>query len=90
MAFLALFLRFAKPRKIFDSLRENAYGIYLVHYAFVSWLQFALLGAAWPGFAKGCTVFVGAEKSCRPPAADRRSCSKFHSIVTNLNTSNGK
>lgn len=22
-----------------DSLRDNAYGIYLIHYAFVSWLQ---------------------------------------------------
>jgi surface polysaccharide O-acyltransferase-like enzyme len=61
VAFLSLFLRFAQKRSpIFNSLSRNAYGIYIVHYAFVSWLQFALLGAAWPGFAKGCTVFVGA------------------------------
>ncbi len=40
-AMLALFLRFARrPNAIGDSLRDNAYGIYLVHYAFVSWLQY--------------------------------------------------
>jgi len=36
-AFLALFLRFAKARvRVWDSLTANAYGIYLVPYAFVS------------------------------------------------------
>jgi peptidoglycan/LPS O-acetylase OafA/YrhL len=60
MAFLALFVRFAKPRKIFDSLRENAYGIYLIHYAFVSWLQYALLTAQLSAIQKGFIVFAGA------------------------------
>ncbi len=42
-AMLALFLRFARrPNAIGDSLRDNAYGIYLVHYALVSWLQYSL------------------------------------------------
>jgi surface polysaccharide O-acyltransferase-like enzyme len=60
-AFLAFFLRFARSRvAMFDSLRDNAYGIYLVHYAFVSWLQYALLGAALPAVAKGSMVFLGA------------------------------
>jgi len=60
-AFLAVFVRFARKRgPIFDSLRDNSYGIYLVHYAFVSWLQYALLPAAWPGLAKGCIVFLSA------------------------------
>ena len=59
MAFLALFVRFAKPRKIFDSLRENAYGIYLIHYAFVSWLQYALLKTQLSAIEKGFIVFVG-------------------------------
>ena len=59
-AFLALFVRFAQtPRKIWDSLSNNAYGMYLVHYAFVSWLQYALLKAALPAIAKGSLVFVG-------------------------------
>lgn len=60
-AFLALFVRFAKkPRKIFDSLRDNAYGIYLVHYAFASWMQYSLLPASMSGLAKGCVAFLGA------------------------------
>ncbi len=60
-AFLALFARFAKkPQRVFDSLRDNAYGIYVVHYAFVSWVQYALLPASMPGFAKGLTAFTGA------------------------------
>jgi peptidoglycan/LPS O-acetylase OafA/YrhL len=64
MAFLALFVRFAKPRKIFDSLRENAYGIYLIHYAFVSWLQYALLKAQLSAIEKGFIVFVGTLALC--------------------------
>ncbi len=60
-AFLALFVRFAKkPRRVFDSLRDNAYGIYVVHYAFVAWVQYALLPVSMPGFAKGVTAFAGA------------------------------
>jgi peptidoglycan/LPS O-acetylase OafA/YrhL len=60
-AFLALFVRFAKDRsKRWDSLTANAYGIYLVHYAFVSWLQYSLLKTALPGIAKGSLVILGA------------------------------
>jgi peptidoglycan/LPS O-acetylase OafA/YrhL len=60
-AFLALFVRFARSRsKIWDSLTANAYGIYLVHYAFVSWLQYSLLKAALPAIAKGSLVILGA------------------------------
>ena len=63
-AFLALSMRFAKTRgRLFASLRslrENAYGIFLVHYAFVSWLQYALLKTSLPGLAKGSCVFLGA------------------------------
>jgi surface polysaccharide O-acyltransferase-like enzyme len=59
-AFLALFVRFAKTRqRVWDSLSENAYGMYLIHYAFVSWLQYALLRASLPAIAKGSAVFVG-------------------------------
>ncbi len=60
-AFLASFVRFVrKPSKVWDSLSANAYGIYLVHYAFVIWLQYALLPAGLPGVAKGLFVFVAA------------------------------
>jgi surface polysaccharide O-acyltransferase-like enzyme len=60
LAFLALLVRFArKCRKVFDSLTENAYGMYLIHYAFVSWLQIALLKTQLPAVAKGSLVFLG-------------------------------
>ena len=58
MAMLAVFVRFAKKsRRTFDSLRDNAYGIYLVHYAFVSGLQYAMLKSQLSGFAKLSVVF---------------------------------
>ncbi len=41
---------------LWASLRRNAYGIYLVHYAVVVWLQHALLPVAWPGLAKALVV----------------------------------
>jgi len=55
-----LFLRFAKRRvRIFDSLSENSYGIYIVHYVFVTWLQYLLLGSGLAPLVKGIVVFVG-------------------------------
>jgi peptidoglycan/LPS O-acetylase OafA/YrhL len=60
-AFLAIFLRFARSRsRLFDSLNENSYAIYLVHYAFVAWIQFALLPESFPGALKAALVFLGA------------------------------
>ena len=59
-ALLGLFVRFAKARsRIWDSLSSSAYGMYLLHYAFVSWLQYALLRASLPAVAKGSIVFLG-------------------------------
>jgi hypothetical protein len=54
------FLRFAKRRiSIFDSLSENSYGIYVVHYVFVTWLQYLLLGSVLSPGVKGMAVFAG-------------------------------
>lgn len=55
-AFLAAFERFASRGGILARLSPAAYGIYLLHYAIVSWLQYALLGVDWPGAAKGIAV----------------------------------
>lgn len=41
------------------SLAVNAYGIYIVHYPFVTWLQFALLGIGLPVVVKFGVVFLG-------------------------------
>jgi glucans biosynthesis protein C len=56
-AVIALFLHFAtRPLPLAESLARNAYGIYLVHYFFVIWLQYLLLSAPlWGGF-KGAAV----------------------------------
>jgi glucans biosynthesis protein C len=59
LGFAAFFLRFASFRSAaVDSISEHAYTIYLVHYVFVVWLQYALLGAALPAIVKGATVFI--------------------------------
>lgn len=56
---LAVFVRFANRRTaILDSLSANAYGMYLVHYAFVTWAQFELLDTKLSAIEKGLTVFV--------------------------------
>jgi glucans biosynthesis protein C len=53
-------LRFgAKRSRIFDSLANNAFGMYLFHYGFVVWLQYALLGVALFAVAKAMIVFGG-------------------------------
>ncbi len=58
MAVLALFLRFVHGRRAWaESLSDNAYGIYLVHYPFVVWSQYALLGSSMPAIAKALVVF---------------------------------
>ncbi|MBI2213858.1 MAG: acyltransferase [Acidobacteria bacterium] len=61
LAFVAIALRFARrSNAIADSLGANAFGIYLVHYACTTWLQFALLDVPLSGAAKGSLVFLSA------------------------------
>ena len=60
-ALIALFRRFAIAyQPAFDSLSSSSYGMYLIHYPVVVWLQFALLAVALGPIAKGAIVFVGA------------------------------
>jgi hypothetical protein len=57
--FLAFFLRFGQDRACWsDSLSEHAYGIYVLHYVFVVWLQYMLLGTEFAAFIKGTIVFA--------------------------------
>ena len=59
-AFMAIFVRFANRRSsICDSLSANEYGMYLVHYMFVSWIQYAMLPSSMSPVAKGIIVFAG-------------------------------
>ena len=58
--FLALCLRFATGRHwVLDSLSAQAYNMYLNHYIFVVWLQYAVLGLGLFAVAKFAIVFCG-------------------------------
>ena len=58
--FIAVSLRFATGQsRILDGLSANAYSLYLVHYDFVVWLQYALLGTALFAVVKAAIVFSG-------------------------------
>jgi peptidoglycan/LPS O-acetylase OafA/YrhL len=56
----AFYLRFEKSNlRLLDALRPSAYGIYLVHYIFIIWLQYAVYDPPLPAFAKFAIVFIG-------------------------------
>jgi peptidoglycan/LPS O-acetylase OafA/YrhL len=56
----AIFLRFAKGSWLFmDALRPSAYGIFLVHYIFIIWLQYAVFDYSLPAGVKAAIVFAG-------------------------------
>jgi glucan biosynthesis protein C len=51
-------LRFGVARsRLLDLLSHNAFGMFLLHYPFVVWLQYALLGTALFAAAKAAIVF---------------------------------
>lgn len=57
---LAICLRWMRARhRALDSLSAHAYSIYLLHYVFVVWLQYALLGVGFDVFEKAGLVLVG-------------------------------
>lgn len=59
-ALLAFVLNFANARLTWlDTLRPQAYGIYLVHYIFIIWLQYAVYDLALSAFVKFAIVFAG-------------------------------
>jgi hypothetical protein len=54
-------LRFAKTRsRVLDSLSSNAFGIYVLHYPLVVWLQYTLLGVALFAVMKAAIVLCTA------------------------------
>jgi peptidoglycan/LPS O-acetylase OafA/YrhL len=56
-ALLAWFARKERGQSaIAASLARNAYGMYVVHYVIVTWLQYALLDVAWSGWVKAVVV----------------------------------
>lgn len=60
-AVLSLTLRHgARHSPLLASLRDNAYGIYLIHYVVVTWIQYALLSLRLSGLTKGLIAFTTA------------------------------
>jgi len=60
-AFLTVYRKFAQTEKpLINSLSENAYMIYLIHYVFVLWCQFLLLKVNIPVFGKFIVTFIAA------------------------------
>jgi peptidoglycan/LPS O-acetylase OafA/YrhL len=58
LAYLGMALRLLRtPRRTLGQLSRHAYGIYLVHYVFVLWLQYVLTGMALSAPAKMIIVF---------------------------------
>jgi surface polysaccharide O-acyltransferase-like enzyme len=54
------FLRFAKaPLRLLDAMRPSAYGIFLTHYIFIIWLQYAVYDPPLSPFVKFAIVFAG-------------------------------
>ena len=73
-AILAFFLRFKRGGwSILDPMVHDAYGIFLVHYAYMLWLQYWLFDINLPAIAKALIVFVlGLQLSWATTAALRR------------------
>lgn len=61
MAFLvsAFFLRSAESGwRLLDAMRPSAYGIFLLHYIFIIWLQYAVYDRSFPAAVKFSIVFA--------------------------------
>jgi surface polysaccharide O-acyltransferase-like enzyme len=56
----AVFLRFGRSSLwLLDAMRPSAYGIYLLHFIFLIWLQYIVYDPALPAFVKFTIVFIG-------------------------------
>jgi hypothetical protein len=56
----AFFLNFATSSiRLLDSMQPSAYGIYLLHFIPLLWLQYLVLDPAWPASVKFAIVFAG-------------------------------
>lgn len=59
-AILAYFLNHRRSEfSVLDKMQADAYGIFLVHYPIVLWIQYALYDLALPAIVKATIAFVG-------------------------------
>ena len=45
--------------RLLDAMQPSAYGIFLLHYIFIIWLQYVVYDPAWPAGVKAGIVFAG-------------------------------
>jgi surface polysaccharide O-acyltransferase-like enzyme len=45
--------------RLLDAMQPRAYGIFLMHYIFIIWLQYAIYDYSWPAFIKFAIVLGG-------------------------------
>jgi glucan biosynthesis protein C len=82
LSLLAICLRLMRSRhRALDSLSTHAYSIYLLHYVFVVWLQYALVGVGLDAIEKAAIVFVGA---LTPSWAVSAGLTKFAALFSDL------
>jgi len=82
MALVAVFLRFVrKSAPVFSSLNANGFGIYIVHYAVVIWLQYAILRVELNAWLKAAVVFIGGITICWCLVAATRRISAVRRII---------
>src|SRR5258705_536630 len=56
----AVFLRLARSSlRLLDAMQPSAYGIYLLHFIFLIWLQYIVYDPPFPAFVKFAIVFTG-------------------------------
>jgi surface polysaccharide O-acyltransferase-like enzyme len=56
----AVFLRFDRSSFwLLDAMRPSDYGIYLLHFVPLIWLQYVVYDPAFPAFVKFAIVFAG-------------------------------
>jgi surface polysaccharide O-acyltransferase-like enzyme len=56
----AVFLHFARSSfRLLDAMQPSAYGIYLLHFLPLIWLQYIVYDPAFPAFVKFAIVFAG-------------------------------
>ena len=79
---LSVFLHFVRrPLPIWDNLLACSFGIYLIHYLVVAWVQFGLLAVPAPGWLKGAVTFLIAFPLCWGIALVARRSSVIARIV---------
>ena len=49
----------ASSLRLLDAMQPSAYGIFLLHYIFIIWLQYFVYDPAWPAGVKAAIVFAG-------------------------------